>query len=1524
MRFACCLLLLAALHLCEVRAAIWSRNDGQQQVTPLEISMEGHMPQEETESAFKANRLFKRQSPENLDSIGYTARLRNDHHLHGLVHWTGYPSEVLFMLTRNTVAGFVSESWLWRSTDYGHTFSNDTVLWDNNTIVNWYYIAPLSEYLIFADITHRKLWVTRDEGETYTGVPVSFAPNRLTFQSRFAPGSNSTALAQYVLGYDTTRNELWVSTNLGSSWERLGQNVTKYSWRVLGPAVEQNSAVYYEKTINATHSRLYTSTFPYTSSRIFDENLPPFLSNSFVLSDEYMFVQLNSSNGSAQEYSSPLWVSRNRQPFRQASFPLQSQERHYAVVDTSEGQVFIGVFHDINNTHLYMSEVEGLRYSLSLMGLVSPPEQDWVQGYPEFDLHVVEGLVGTFIANTRDPSRRFGSTVISYDKGGNWALLRAPTLDRFGGFIDCQQPNCSLHLHIQASRDTGYQSILTQDSAIGLIMATGNLGNSLVSAVSQYRQYFSRDGGFTWLEVDSGYRQFQFAGLGAIVTSVTVFTNTDSVKFSCNEGSNWTTVSFLLSNQSGVRVVGMLTEPGERALHVTVFGIRFPFSEWLVIGLNFTSVVPGQCTPHDFFTWVPTDDRPGSRCLLGESITYERRRSEVCCFIDPRYNRPVSRSLCTCTQEDFECDFGFERIELNSPCTPLPDFQWPPLQPTPCPEGTTYNISSGYRKVAGDRCVAGEELSYFPIQRPCILGPPNIISLQAETVYLIPQRTITFTIIQTEGGMLNTEYRWDFNDSHVVTVVGYQQARLQIHRFARPKLYNVTVLASNRRGSAFLSLPVTIVDPISSVSIVPPAQLMDGTNLPVDTQLLFGSEIDTEYNTSLTGPLQYSWNFGSAGTSPSTQTATYTFPSPSLVTVTLSVFHVWGTLTISDALAVNVLDRLTTVELVTPAVLMAGEELVLNALLSTQFHSTGTGQVNYTWGFGDEVTLTSTQPTITYTFPSPANYTVALTANNAFSRATVRTRLLLLDQVQSVEIVPPAHTTVATSVQLVFAAHISTLYNTSVTGLLLYSWDFGDGSVTQPSASAITSSHTYTSAGTFTVQCRVLGSRVTIEELLQVVVFEAADSDSVEIVGLRLWDGEYVLTQQMVTLHVEEIEGTTAIIPPDTTFRWTAIRYLRSDDCPPPVNSTSREFNLTFACWGQYSISVTGRHFSGSFNKQLYITAESNITTVEAAELPDVLRSGIVTTLTLLSWSQGAAYKGPLTLSVQSSNGSTLASTGLRFLLQGSATLTVQLSRDNLASPQKRLTILASNDVSSASNHTTITLAVRGQYGEARLFFQSSQLPDNYNSTSFLDALKDALESTISEQYHLPKSSKHFLDIESYGFLSRSVDLSSSSPALAARTAADSGEQQFFYVDVNIMPASLLDSDIQAAQDISAWMVSSGSLQVMVNRTTIHATVELRSVIEVQPPNRSLYVGLGVGLGTLLLVVVVLTVILVAAVTIYRRNYRQLNVRYSRLRQTPVRFTFTQEGEMVEDDDYEPPHSSDEEEEMTAMDQPKK
>jgi hypothetical protein len=85
-----------------------------------------------------------------------------------------------------------------------------------------------------------------------------------------------------------------------------------------------------------------------------------------------------------------------------------------------------------------------------------------------------------------------------------------------------------------------------------------------------------------------------------------------------------------------------------------IFGYNFDRREWLIIDLNFTSVVPDQCALEDYFPWLPSDDRPGSRCLLGEVITYERRNASDCCFINPLYDRPVNRTPCPCSIEDFE------------------------------------------------------------------------------------------------------------------------------------------------------------------------------------------------------------------------------------------------------------------------------------------------------------------------------------------------------------------------------------------------------------------------------------------------------------------------------------------------------------------------------------------------------------------------------------------------------------------------------------------------------------------------------------------------------------------------------------------------------------------------------------------------------------------------------------------------------------------------------------------------------
>ena len=41
----------------------------------------------------------------------------------------------------------------------------------------------------------------------------------------------------------------------------------------------------------------------------------------------------------------------------------------------------------------------------------------------------VEGVVGTYFANRHAAGSRYGSTVVSFDKGGRWDLLTTPALD---------------------------------------------------------------------------------------------------------------------------------------------------------------------------------------------------------------------------------------------------------------------------------------------------------------------------------------------------------------------------------------------------------------------------------------------------------------------------------------------------------------------------------------------------------------------------------------------------------------------------------------------------------------------------------------------------------------------------------------------------------------------------------------------------------------------------------------------------------------------------------------------------------------------------------------------------------------------------------------------------------------------------------------------------------------------------------------------------------------------------------------
>lgn len=118
----------------------------------------------------------------------------------------------------------------------------------------------------------------------------------------------------------------------------------------------------------------------------------------------------------------------------------------------------------------------------------------------------------------------------------------------------------------------------------------------------------------------------------------------------------------------------------------------------------------------DYELWSPSDGRPdGSKCLLGHQVRYTRRRRAAACFNGEEYERSEFRKTCPCADEDYECEFGYERSSDSGPCVAVMAISTAP--PAEC--RGSYTISNGYRLVAGDTCDASKGIDRLPTVKRC-------------------------------------------------------------------------------------------------------------------------------------------------------------------------------------------------------------------------------------------------------------------------------------------------------------------------------------------------------------------------------------------------------------------------------------------------------------------------------------------------------------------------------------------------------------------------------------------------------------------------------------------------------------------------------------------------------------------------------------------------------------------------------------------------------------------------------------
>eukprot|EP01022_Parablepharisma_sp_SALTPOND_P013690 TRINITY_DN183_c0_g1_i3.p1 TRINITY_DN183_c0_g1~~TRINITY_DN183_c0_g1_i3.p1 ORF type:complete len:882 (+),score=44.54 TRINITY_DN183_c0_g1_i3:646-3291(+) len=696
--------------------------------------------------------------------------------LNGLIQetvWCGEDNRVVLLRTlKNTV---------YRSEDRGETFrkitkhmvkSAEKVVVDSDEIGEVTHIMKSeadSKTLVFVG-DKGVFWVSNNCGGKMKALSKEF----LIAQIRMHPTEPNWILATTVQDCKDEDDDecfhgthsLYLTKDLGATWREVAKNVKQFDW-VFG--AEQIA-----RGIPSTRIFVIVKTpkqdVLYKSDNFFG-NKTALVNNclEFKVRSQYLVAVQRTKGDQVSLFVSS--IDNNLDKFYKAIFPdVRLKPRCLHVLDSSEGVIFVLVTRKATDPYgrLYVSDSTGLRYSLSLRYCL---RNSWKGA----DFMKVQGLEGIYMANviekeavreyermiekkdteegewdneekqnrrrtarpipkqSKNPLSVISNgvrTLITFNKGGAWKYLMPPKTSVKKKSIHCKgDEECSLNLFLYEGTTVPAYS---QYYAHGIILATGNIGGNRLHEGFARNVYLSRDGGLTWLEIAKGPHVYDMADHGGLIIMSRLYSNNQhkvSILYSWNEGSSWQKIKLTTKNAT---IEDIFTEPDSITQHFLVHTVEVREEEdgsnrmhSTVYSLNFEQLhqraclgedKPGQ-PESDFELWSPYDGRHGQECLLGRKISYVRRKRDSECYNGVKFESPVSVENCECTEEDYECDFGFIRKDLNSnsPCTAAINISYAP--PSHCPAGSTYTVTSGYRKVAGDTCKGG--VRHDPIIIPC-------------------------------------------------------------------------------------------------------------------------------------------------------------------------------------------------------------------------------------------------------------------------------------------------------------------------------------------------------------------------------------------------------------------------------------------------------------------------------------------------------------------------------------------------------------------------------------------------------------------------------------------------------------------------------------------------------------------------------------------------------------------------------------------------------------------------------------
>ena len=236
-------------------------------------------------------------------------------------------------------------------------------------------------------------------------------------------------------------------------------------------------------------------------------------------------------------------------------------------------QIMLIVNHDPILSNLYTSTritPYEVQFSLSLERVMFyNPNVTWHNSWlsatagdkPFADVYKIDGLRGIYIASqiidSANPSTLRSihpkdlRSLITFDQGAIWTPVQGPKTDEDGrNFTDCvniQDYKCNLHLSQQLSMkypSTRSIPILSSESAIGIVIGSGNMGANLKT---KSNVFVSADAGLSWHQVLKGSYFFNMGDHGGILVATKYYKlegPTNILRYSTDEGITWNDLKF--------------------------------------------------------------------------------------------------------------------------------------------------------------------------------------------------------------------------------------------------------------------------------------------------------------------------------------------------------------------------------------------------------------------------------------------------------------------------------------------------------------------------------------------------------------------------------------------------------------------------------------------------------------------------------------------------------------------------------------------------------------------------------------------------------------------------------------------------------------------------------------------------------------------------------------------------------------------------------------------------------------------